>query len=227
MNFPFKTPVAGLGMAIVLLLSLSACVPGAGDIAKTLELTIRPEHHETTAKLSPNFDYLRLTRNGNTVFLVRGSVEFNPQGRIDIWYSAKGEILRTQNGRIIASTGLHRNWSHLVYSPAPAWQEVLSNTGTAYRLSRTYDEMPGYKFGITESVTLRHTAPPDRHHLLGVPTADLAWIAEISDAGATWRFALSRRSQTVVYSEQCFGPDDCFAWQNWPPEHSTTPVGSP
>lgn len=195
---------------------ISGCVTGAGDIVKTLQLSLNSPEVAPPDASNTGLSYLRLVKAGKVIYLVKGSIEQNSFGNIEVWYSSIGEVLRTQNGRIITTTGLASDWTTTNYSPAPNWQSILSNQIT---VNRIHDEMPGYKFNITEAVTLKTIPTPTKHHLLGFDAGKLIWIEERAKASnQPWRYALIPETAEVVYSEQCFQPDQCMAWQSWPPK---------
>ena len=94
--------------------------------------------------------------------------------------------------------------------------------GAAINYRRERDEMPGYRFGIVESVSLYAVPVPSNSKLMGVRAGDFRWFEETvrgqADGRPSARFALSVKDgeSRVVYGEQCLSQTLCLAWQTWP-----------
>ena len=170
--------------------------------------------------LNPNLRYLRVTVRGRVALMVLGYIDPTPEGEIDTWYSGEGEVIRLQNGRIVETAGLETNWRAVRNLSLPAWKDMLGRQALVYRRER--DEMPGYRFGIAESVSLYHVPVPSNARLVRMPAADLRWYEETvlgqPDALPSARFGLQAKEgePRVVYGEQCLAQDFCLAWQIWP-----------
>ena len=177
--------------------------------------------HPLDVKLNPNYRYLHATLSGGKpALLVLGYLDAHPQGEIEVWYSAQGEVLRLQNGRLVGATGLPVEWRRVSYSQTPpAWQSVPS-AGTRFTSAR--DEQPGYRLGLVEQVVL--TPLPTPPLKLSDPVfANVAWFQEsYTDARGPTRpdawFALGQHGgqHTVVYSHQCLSASVCLTLQRWP-----------
>ena len=99
---------------------------------------------------------------------------------------------------------------------ARGWGDI-GGEAVAYR--RTRDEMPGYRMGIEEALTIRAIAPPSDSRLAGFDAGALRWFEERSesaDALAPARYAMSTTDGRVLYGEQCLTRKLCLAWQRWP-----------
>jgi hypothetical protein len=96
------------------------------------------------------------------VALVLGYVDTDPQGDIETWYSAKGEVIKLQRGRIIGTIGLTTDWREVRSSAIPKWGD-LPATGFEYQRER--DEMPGYRMGVRERITLARISAPTNSRL--------------------------------------------------------------
>lgn len=175
------------------------------------------------------YRYLRVEVDGHpAAMLVLGYLDPHPLGPIAVWYSGNQEALRTQNGRLVGSTGSFYDWSALRFAPAPpAWTAVPAE-GATY--SRQRDTMPGYRFGITEQMQLRAWPglPPVKlpDSLPRAKAQTYQWYREsaavvqgqegvaLPDAWFAW--GKHRGIETIVYSEQCLAPDFCLKLQRWP-----------
>jgi hypothetical protein len=179
--------------------------------------------------LNPNFRYLRVTIAGRTVLLVLGYTENHHQGPIEVWYSAEREVLRIQNGRIVGAAGTTTEWRNVKFSPFPSWASIAKPEGAGTRLSRVRDEMPGYRYGITDDLMLSTVPPPQRSALSGVDPGSLAWFQETivpkdqlansnqkQHAASRYAVKFDKAGDIVVYGEQCLSPTFCLTWQRWP-----------
>ena len=177
-----------------------------------------------TIKLNPNLNYLRVTVRDRTVLMVLGYLENTPQGNIETWYSSEGEVLKLLNGRVLSTNGLELDWRDVGYTTLPLWSELnsLNSNATPIEFKRTHDQMPAYKFGISETVQIYGVNAPSNSNLVGLPANQLKWVEEkvkgTSYGLPSARYGLSTKDgQTiVVYGEQCFSRDLCFSWQTWP-----------
>ena len=197
-------------------LSLNAC--GHTPVTQTfLDAISGRDKNVDAIKLNPALRYLRVTVRGRVALLVLGYVEPHPEGEIDTWYSVEGEVLRLQNGRIVGTAGLETDWRAVRNVSLPAWKDMA---GRPLVYSRERDEMPGYRFGIAENVTLYSVPAPSSSRLAVLPADGLRWYEETvlgqPDGLASARFALHAGEPRVVYGEQCLSQKLCIAWQTWP-----------
>jgi len=212
------------------LLELAGCSSGTlfSDVTRALyQQQFGPAIDQTLdAPLNPAYQYLRTELTGRPpALLVMGYVDPHPQGEIEVWYSAGKEVIKTQNGRIVGTSGLPLDWRHVRYvGSVPGWDVVNSAPQPVTRLR---DEMPGYRYGVQSQLTVLASE--------GVPAIKLPqtlpmkmarryrWYRESSaedGAGAlpaSW-FAVGayQGQQTVVFSYQCLGADLCLSLQRWP-----------
>ena len=177
-----------------------------------------------TVKLNPNLKYLRVTVRDQSVLMVLGYLDNTPQGSIETWYSSEGEVLKLLNGRVLSTNGLELDWRNVRYASLPAWSELegLSSNSSNFQFTRTHDQMPAYKYGISEVINLYRVSAPNNSNLLGLPANQLKWFQEKVE-GTTHglpsaRYGLSTKDgqAVVVYGEQCFSSELCFSWQTWP-----------
>lgn len=169
-----------------------------------------------TIALNPNLRYLRVAVRGRLVLMVLGYVEPHSAGEINTWYSSEGEVLRLQNGRVIATVGLETDWRAVRNFSLPVWKNVDESTNVSYRRER--DEMPGYRYGIAEDVSLYAIPAPSDSKLKGAFVSDLRWFAESTEGLPLARYALRTTAgeSSVIYAEQCLSREFCISWQTWP-----------
>lgn len=211
---------------------LVACASGGSAIVQTLQNVWDRAPDLSQGRLNPNFRYLRLVVNGNVVLLALGYTDADPQGPIEVWYSAEKEVLKLQNGRLVGAYGTTIEWRSVSLPNLPNWSEV-SNSAEPIRWVRTRDVMPGYRFGIKDELVTRKVAAPSRSQLQGLDPNLLKWFEESNEstrgAGglpqvrdqdllppARYAVALGHSADSVVYAEQCLTPNLCFSWQRWP-----------
>lgn len=162
--------------------------------------------------------YLRASAGGPPELLVLGFIDPHPQGPIEVWYSASGEVLRIQNGRIIAGVGLHPvEWRKVTLSDQPHWSSITA----PLQIERQRDMMPGYHFNITDKLLVSPTPPLKKSHLVGIDPASLQWYQETSTEGpalpvSLYAVQLKDQQEIVIYSEQCLSENLCIYWQRWP-----------
>lgn len=179
---------------------------------------------------NPAYRYLRVQAQDRApAFLVLGYIDPHPLGDIEVWYSAQHEVIKTQNGRIVGTAGLEVDWRAVQFpSPPPLWGALAPAEHTYQRL---HDEMPGYRFAITEQLELRRW--------LGLPPIDLAaslpveqarrytWFRESTLSStaqprppAWYAWGIHRGIPSVVYSMQCLSDSFCLTLQPWPVQES-------
>jgi len=222
------------------LLAVAGCANGGSALMQTAHMVgVRALLGAAPEALpllpDPRFRYLRVEMKDRTPAMwVLGYLDPHPMGTIEVWYSAQGEVLKLQNGRIVATQGFPVDWAVVRFSaPPPAWADLGAADATFYR---ERDELPRYRYGLRERVVLTAVVPPSASDLPASVHADMAaryaWFEETalpadglggaSSAAASAlsasRFAwgLHLGQPLVVYSEQCLAPGVCLRMQRWP-----------
>jgi hypothetical protein len=198
--------------------------PGGDAIFETAQSLVARNPAIDDAKLNPNLRYLRVTIGGRVVLLALGYLDPHPQGTIEVWYSAEREVVRLQNGRLVGAVGAITEWRNVVLPELPGW-EKLAGGAAPFQWSRVRDVMPGYQYGVRDSLSLSVVTPPEKSALQALDPKELAWFEErVIDDGlrkaalpaARYAVQLSGGQALVVYGEQCLAPQMCFTWQRWP-----------
>ena len=219
-HLPFL-PVRNLYLIVISLL-FASCTSGTSAIVRSLELASNGGVQETAAPTTPGISYIRILSEGHSAYLALGYVEPWPAGDTEIWYSAKGEVLRLRNGRIVGTTGLSTDWREVRLPKLPPWSRI-GNAPLQYQRSR--DEMPDYRFNITETLSVRAVLPPKTSQLKDRDPASLHWFEETVSAGlpmsielprSLYAVELAKGNETVVYGETCLTTTLCLAWQRLP-----------
>ncbi len=168
------------------------------------------------ARLDPRYHLLRISMNGSHFFLLSTSTTREPA---EIWFSGTGEVLRLCGGRLCGASGLPIEWRQVVIPSMPTWS-TLANMTTVYTWQRQRDVMPGYRFGVTDHLSLHSIPAPTSSDLTGVNPTTLHWFEEIdlnpNEPLPPTDYAVDLTQQQVVYSHTCLSLTFCFSWQRWP-----------
>ena len=220
--------IRNLTIVLSLIAAVSGCAGSTDAVLQAMKYVVQKDTSAARAQLNPNFVYLRATVDGRVALLALGFVDDHPQGPIQVWYSAQREVLRLQNGRIVGAVGLNAEWRNVVVPDFPPWSRIVEEGGV-FRWVRSRDVMPGYRYGVRDTLALRAIAAPSRTALSGLEPGALTWFEErfedasgeiVRDAPlppARYAIANAKNSEaSVVYAEQCLTPALCFSWQKWP-----------
>lgn len=168
------------------------------------------------AQVQPGIEYLWVSLDGRTSVMALGERKLLPgKDAFDVreyWYTGQGEMLYLLNGRIQQAHGFISEW-RAQKSSAPAWAEVLQSP-REWPWQRQLDIMPGYRYGVVETVTSSRVQVPK--HLPEGVTSQAQWVAETISSkghdGQEWwylqKFAVL--NDRVVYSEQCVDKSLCL-----------------
>jgi hypothetical protein len=178
-----------------------------------------------TQKMNPNYAYLRLNSPRGAILMLWGYIDKDELSNqpIDVWYSGDREVIKLQEGRVVATGGLSNDWLAARYQSLPSWSSVVTGpVGSVSRYSRSIDFKNDYKFNQIQTVELSRIEKPKSHYLLGVPLLDVAWFEEKSSS-SKWQPSvyavvpnwLQTNQPKVVYTWHCFGVNDCFSLQVW------------
>ena len=200
------------------LLSLAGCMHT--PVTLTLFESVGLNKNVDALQLNPQLRYLRVNVDGRVLLMVMGYSEPSAAGTLETWYSGEGEVLRLLNGRIFSTAGLDVDWQAVRNTALPSWGEMLGRPSAQFVRER--DEMPGYRFSITETVSLDSVPAQTNSKLVGLSASDLIWFEETVRKGANGvpsaRYGLRVVAgvPSVVYGEQCLSNNFCFSWQTWP-----------
>ena len=218
------------------LLLLAGCAGGGSVMMQTTQLWVQQvlpgAADGLPQQLDPRFRYLRVeVPNLTPGIWVLAFVDPHARGEIEVWYSAQNQVIKLQNGRIVATHGLAVDWPAVRFAAAPpAWAQLAADTGAAVAaFEREHDELPAYRYGVREGVELRMLAQAPPLAGPGSLAADLAkryaWFAETAtplgapEGGVLtnwYAWGLHLGQPKVVFSEQCLKPDFCLRLQRWP-----------
>lgn len=221
---PGQRPTLLLAGFSLLAALLAGCTTG-GTAATEETVKALFRQGPTANPTNPQFSYLRTTVDGRSFHLVLGYDSPTPTGLLQAWYSRGGEVVQLHEGRLSSTAGLATDWRRSNSAQAPSWDAVVKAMDSGEPLpnwQQQRDEMPGYRFGRTDTRTLRATQAPNPLNFEGSLPADVVWVEELSVAGlppslfAVRRQALPDRDR-VVWSRQCLSAELCFVFQPWTP----------
>ena len=176
------------------------CSSDSDAAYKTLVSTFQDDSKVMAdASLNKDLSYLRVNIDGLEALMVKGYIDQDKLGPIDVWYSSDGSVLRLQKGRYLGSLGFDKNWQHVQLQDAPDFTNIVNQfkRETAsiqlksvasfypeqqYFFSRSKTEMPGYQSSLQERVgaSAQDSAP------IGIPKSlssylnpsEIVWVSE-------------------------------------------------
>ena len=214
------------------LLGLLGCASGGTAFTGTVQLVGQQmftggSANELLTNPDARFRYLRLdVKDRSPAMLVLAFVDAHPMGEIEVWYSAQNEVLKLQNGRVVGTQGFAVDWPKVRFTVGvPDWGDIAA-VGADFERER--DEVPTYRFGVKERLSLRAVDLPSSSVLPSSFSSDVArayacfreTATSLDGATMTAWYAVDTRMEgkVVVFSEQCLKPDYCFRLQRWPPD---------
>lgn len=107
---------------------LHGCSSQSDAAWKTMQLGFRNDAALIEkSPLKNNLNYLRANINGLDVLLVKGYVDPDAGGPIDVWYSSDGSVMRIQGGRYLGSVGFDQNWQEVSRKELTDFGMLLKN----------------------------------------------------------------------------------------------------
>ena len=183
---------------------------------------------------NPTFQYLKVTVHGRPAFLVLGYVE--PHDATEVWYSAKGEVIKLKAGRLTGALGLETEWRQVSFVNVPKWPELLqSRQQLVWKYQRVIDVMPGYVSSLTDRLTLNQLPYSQVQRRLGPLVRHLAGKTELrwfEEAGASdlpaaiYAVYAASSSPKVVLTYQCVSSQLCMVLEPWAPAQPAQPAVS-
>ncbi len=223
---------AMLAIGVMACALLTGCASYLGAIAQTASDAVKPSQGGDSARLSPLYQYLRVTLQGRVVFVALGNIDQHVDGPVEVYYSSGREVVRLQNGHLVGAAGVLTEWRNVSIASAPSW--IASRSGQPITWQRVRDVMPGYRFGIPDNLVRSKIPPPPQNALQDIRPETLEWFEErhiyppasrsspVNEKlpPAKYAVAYANGKATVVYAEQCLAPDLCLSWQRWTPKQS-------
>lgn len=198
------------------------CASQESPLVATISgLTRNSDNQKNLPALSTQFKYLRVQYNQlPAVYMVLGYVDTKESQTIQTWYSADGEVIKLEEGRIVGTVGLPHDWSQVKLSGLPSWKVLSSGQPASY--SRQRDTKMGYAYSVLDNVQV-NLRSANAHSPLPPTAPQLPstawWVEESTSALPTAYIAVIPEKNDLlwVYSYQCLSPQACLSMQLWPP----------
>ena len=208
------------GLLMICCLAGCAADPGSQALVDAFhQIRADGSAHENSPRLDPRFKYLRVQIEQREAFMALGYVDNGPDGPVEVWYSASGEVLRLRDGHL-AGAIMNRgtNWLSVSFANVPRWEQM----GGQESFERSRDMSPGYQYGIREKMQIKRIPQPNNSQLRLILASTLTWFEERAiskEALPPVRYGVNMADTPpqVVYAEQCLSHDFCFSWQRWLP----------
>ena len=169
--------------------------------------------------LNPTYEYLLTHYEGRKVHLALGYREFVNDHIVEYWYSGAGEMLEISDGRVKKALGMIVEIRGNQGDP-PLWAS-FSELHQSQTWRRKIDLMPGYRFGVEETITTRllkknetplfekkRTFPRNTNWFLEVVTSQ-----NIQGQQEQYQQIFAVNKNQVIYSEQCLHKSMCMSFQ--------------
>jgi hypothetical protein len=211
------------------LTGFAGCAPSTVAVIDTLGLLAPRSDFTLNAVLDPARRYLRVTSNGRPLLMVLGYEESGFAGSVQVWYSRGAEVLRLSHDRIVGLLGTPVELMALQTEHFPDW----SRDGMVQFYVRQRNLMPGYRYGLTDRVSVRAAQNAQPKALVLTPELQgrtLYWFEEhYAEVSPTSFFKVGKllpsslfavifddnQRARVVYSEQCISFEFCLTLQAW------------
>jgi Group 4 capsule polysaccharide lipoprotein gfcB, YjbF len=206
----------------------SSPLPAADVVATAIRQKRSADNLPASAQLNPAYRYLRVQVSGQPpALLVLGYISPNRHGDIEVWYSARGEVVKVQNGRIVGTGGLETDWISVRASQSISDWAGIKPSGANYE--RLRDVKRGYKDDIFEKLHISLLDSQALSNISHVPEGLRAnpwrWFLETVTYPSAYGlppaiFAWGKHggADAIVYSRQCLSETFCLTLQAWPPE---------
>jgi hypothetical protein len=181
-------------------LCISACSSTSDASLKMVKAAFdNPSKNIEVAVLKPNLSYLRVNIAGLDALMVKGYIDQDKNGAIDVWYSSDGSVMRIQKNRYLGSVGFDLNWVNVMVKDVPSFSFILSNDKKTqsnpylqsmtpffpveqYFFSRSRTVMPSYlsmqdeRMSVSVSDQTPKTIP--KHLMASLKNKELVWLSE-------------------------------------------------
>lgn len=206
-------------LCVAALLVLPACTGLNQAAINSLQAAYQgPNRNFEAVPRNPAYQYMQVEVPGAASLTVLGYQYPNLQ----VWYAAKGEVVRLQGNRLLDTTGLNVNLANVQYAAG----------GQAQQTNMKFDVPELGLFNVQATLQLQPTEPPKSNLAkMASATKGLYWYSEtilgleslpVALEGlppAIYGFAQAlpeginaSELPTAVYGKQCLAPTYCLEW---------------
>lgn len=173
--------------------------------------------HDAVPTLNADFQYKRLTINGNVFWLAQGAVDQWTKPHTQVYYSADRNVFKWANGRLHSVNNGQTQWREHQVAQIN-WRDFpkLQNA----HFTRHLDQTDG-KRNVVQKRQIQVVPAPAVHAYVG-KTTGLIWLHEFSDTATPssynddiWYAIDPNHPQQPIYAQQCIAKKQCFTWQDW------------
>lgn len=222
-HWPCQRQSALLALWVAALSALSACTGLNQAAVNSLKAAYQgPSRNFEAAPRNPAYQYMQVEVPGAASLTVLGYQYPNLQ----VWYAAKGEVVRLQGNRLLDTTGLNVNLANVQYTPGAQAQQT----------NMKFDVPELGLFNVQATLQLQPAQPP-KSNLAKQASENanagkgLYWYSEtfveqktLAEAlnglpPAIYGFAQALPEGTqanqlplAIYGKQCLAPTYCLEW---------------
>jgi hypothetical protein len=207
-------------VSAMICIASSGCSLGGSAIIDTFKSVVPLPGDQQVAELDSRFQYLRVDAGGRVGYLALGATEPSDGTPTEVWYSANREVIKLSSGHIAAAIGTTEEWRKASLPRFQSWQSIANSNG--FRWTRYRDVMPGYRYGIVDTLFIRAIPRPPKSNWEGGGAERLMWFEESQEASSAEPLPIVRYAvqiqggfERVEYGEACLSPTLCFSWQRW------------
>lgn len=207
------------GLCVAALLALSACTGLNQAAINSLQAAYQgPNRNFEAVPRNPAYQYMQVEVPGAASLTVLGYQYPNLQ----VWYTAKGEVVRLKGNRLLDTTGLNVNLANVQYAAG----------GQAQQTNMKFDVPELGLFNVQATLQLQPTEPPKSNLArMASATKGLYWYSEIIVGSKALPAALeglppaiygfaqalpeginASQLPNAVYGKQCLAPTYCLEW---------------
>ncbi|MDO4223410.1 MAG: hypothetical protein Q4D05_05200 [Acinetobacter sp.] len=220
--FKFQCQPFTLALLGSVFLLLSACQSGSGCTqGQSSCFKVAAKAKVSDATLNSQFQYVKLSLNGNVVWIAQGAVDQWPVANTAVYYGADRSVVKFANGRLKSLITQELSWKE-TQAPQVNWSYFKQDNAKAMQFQRQIDTIDGVS-ALQEQRQLQRIAAP-KHHAYSGDSQALVWVQETtlqSNAAKkrvayfdTW-YALHPDHAEPVYAQQCLSAKHCITWQQW------------
>lgn len=173
----------------------------------------RSQQQQST-QLNPNFNYIRMTLNGQVAWLAQGATDITENAPEAVFYSADRNVFKWSQGRLSAVEHSAFSWREQKL-PVLDWQNIRQQKT---QFSRQLDLVDG-TLSLQEQREIQPSHAPRFHSFVGDANT-LQWVRETTIHPTTqtyfdsW-YAFQSDSVEPIYGQQCISAQHCISWQKW------------
>lgn len=206
MKLPARQAVGCLAVCVLLSIALSGCGVVGRTSVKTMQMAIqgKPDVQPTAADIAASrFPQIKVTGPNGGALLVLGNIDAGRQA----WYSSERSIVFLRDGLVVGTHGGTPELRRASIDGGNPFHD-LRDVRDGTTVIRSYDVMPGYRFGMTVTGTIKR-AGTEQVEILGKLFTLQHYTEELRGHG--WKrsneYWVDADTGFIRKSRQAIGPD--------------------